>query len=255
MQTQINETESTVNGNKTLITEVQGDVNSLNTWKMAKGQQIDETIDSYQRKIWRDDLDALVYDNENLIAKDDIQSNVKLDLENYNDKGLFIIQTNSGLRDGVYITAEQLEPNTNYTIRYKYQKIDGELVAFGGIANAAFQRSASIFVDGKKGKRISYNYDDSVFVADDNDVHEVVYKFRTPSTLNKADRFGIYPNRGSNIIVTVKVSEFKLEKGVKATSWSPSPKDLARHVATIEQTAGTVKLQSDAIAKDYVKQS
>ncbi|KIX91475.1 hypothetical protein TP70_02385 [Staphylococcus microti] len=255
LQTQINETESTVNGNKTLITEVQGDVNSLNTWKMAKGQQIDETIDSYQRKIWRDDLDALVYDNENLIAKDDIQSNVKLDLENYNDKGLFIIQTNSGLRDGVYITAEQLEPNTNYTIRYKYQKIDGELVAFGGIANAAFQRSASIFVDGKKGKRISYNYDDSVFVADDNDVHEVVYKFRTPSTLNKADRFGIYPNRGSNIIVTVKVSEFKLEKGVKATSWSPSPKDLARHVATIEQTAGTVKLQSDAIAKDYVKQS
>ena len=254
LQTQINETESTVNGNKTLITEVQGDVNALNTWKTTKGQQIDETIDSYQRKIWRDDLDALAYDNENLIAKDDIQSNTKVRFENYNDKGEFTVEKGTNQHQGVYITAENLEASTEYTIRFKYRKLAGELVGFTIRKEGAFQQSGRAFIDGSPTK-VNYAILNEVFLSDDELEHEVVYHFRSPSAFQKTDKFWIQPNKVSNTPVTVEISEFKLERGAKATSWSPSPKDIARHVATIEQKADSVKLQSDAIAKDYVKQS
>ncbi|MDO5375686.1 MAG: phage tail spike protein [Staphylococcus rostri] len=254
LQTQINQTTSTANGNRTLITEVTGNVNQLNDWKTAKGQQIDETIDGYQRKIWRNDIDSLVYDNENLIAKSDIKTNTKLNLEGYSDKGKMIVEKGAKEHEGIYITAETLEPFTEYIIRFKYKKISGTLTGFSIRKDGAFQPSGNALIDGKPTK-VNYAILNEVYTSDDQLEHEVIYSFKTPSVFPKTDRFWIQPNKTSTTPVTVEISQLKLERGSKATAWTPSPKELENKVATIDQKADGIKLQADAIAQDYVKQS
>lgn len=180
---------------------------------------VKQSITSVEGKI-----DNLSVGGRNLIDYSMITSNSgNLDKSNYVKKGLITFGI-TGIYSGVRIDASKLEPNTEYVMSYKYQKTSGTLVSFGGHTAKVYENNLA-YVDGST-KGSLYSGNKSVFVKDDNEIHSVVVKFTTPSTITPSDLIYIQPNRGYDTKVSVNIYDWKLEKGNVATDWSPAPEDL-----------------------------
>ena len=169
-------------------------------------------------------IDGLSVGGRNLIDYSMITSSSgNLDKSNYVKKGLITFGI-TGIYSGVGIDASKLEPNTEYVMSYKYQKTSGTLVSFGGHTAKVYENNLA-YVDGST-KGSLYSGNKSVFVKDDNEIHSVVVKFTTPSTITPSDLIYIQPNRGYDTKVSVSIYDWKLEKGSVPTDWTPAPEDM-----------------------------
>ncbi|UBH07836.1 phage tail spike protein [Macrococcus armenti] len=186
-------------------------------------------------------VDNLEIGGRNLIEKSDIiPMNAALNMSRYNEG---VIECSiSTLYAGIRINAENLLPNSNYVISYKYKKKSGTLVAFGGHTDPAFSRVNVLKVDNVISTK-KHNDTDGVFVADDTNIHTVEYSFTTPETIVSTNCFYIQPNRGSATpeTVVVDILEFKLEKGNKATDWSLAPEDIDKSINDVTARVETVE--------------
>ena len=156
----------------------------------------------------------------NLIQYSNIGSRGKMIKDKYIYDGTVIIEP-INLHEGLSIKIPQVKPNTDYILSFKYKKLSGSLVAFGGGTNSTYENNIAT-VDGKGNKPLSHT--DSIFVADDNKTHEVAVKFKTGATVSPDDLIYIQPNRGkSGINVKVEITELQFEEGEYVTAWKPYP--------------------------------
>src|SRR5699024_4294663 len=168
-------------------------------------------------------IDGIEVGGRNLISESLISSSFgDMDKSEYVSKGI-IRFSSSAQYGGVRITAHPLLPNTEYVMRYRYKKTSGTLVSFGGHTGASWSNNKT-YVDGiEKGAHAGTS---SGFVSDDDIEHEVVVYINTPDEITVGDLFYIQENRGNTTPVKIDIYDLKLEKGTKATDWTPAPEDV-----------------------------
>src|SRR5699024_8332123 len=175
-------------------------------------------------------IDGIEIGGRNLISESLISSSFgDMDKSEYVSK-VIIRFSSSAQYGGVRITAHPLLPNTEYVMRYRYKKTSGTLVSFGGHTDASWSNNKT-YVDGiEKGTHAGTS---SGFVSDDDIEHEVVVYINTPDEITVGDLFYIQPNRGNTTPVSIDIYDLKLEKGTKATDWTPAPEDVEDNIQSV----------------------
>lgn len=238
-QEAINQAKQDISGLTATVGGHTSDISTLNNQIVLKASKTEVT----------DAVNGLVIGGVNLLRKNGISNNNGVvDYSQYYDNGKIVFNTGGSLYAGIRIQATNLLPSTKYTISYKYRKLSGTLVAFGGHTDAAFKTDLGTYVDGRK--TTAHVNTTSVFVADDTLTHKVVYTFETPATVNANDYFYIQPNRGSTTPVSVEITQWQLEEGIKATTYDISPFD---RDALISQNAAAIVVANDEIIKRVTK--
>lgn len=238
-QEAINQAKQDIGGLTATVGGHTSDISTLNNQIVLKASKTEVT----------DAVNGLVIGGVNLLRKNGISNNNGVvDYSQYYDNGKIVFNTGGYLYAGIRIQATNLLPSTKYTISYKYRKLSGTLVAFGGHTDAAFKTDLGTYVDGRK--TTAHVNTTSVFVADDTLTHKVVYTFETPATVNASDYFYIQPNRGSTTPVSVEITQWQLEEGIKATTYDISPFD---RDALTSQNAAAIVVANDEIIKRVTK--
>ncbi|WP_019377662.1 phage tail spike protein [Virgibacillus halodenitrificans] len=119
---------------------------------------------------------------------------------------------------GIRLPNSNIEPQTQYVLSFKTKKISGSVTTIAGHSG---------YIEEGKGLYIDGNYVASTFSAtypDDSNIHEIVLHFISPSAID--DWLYIQPNRSHyDLVYEMEIWDIKLEKGNKATDWTPAPED------------------------------
>lgn len=149
------------------------------------------------------------------------------DKSNYVTKGelSFTVTTSSaGFR---YDSASDYEPNTEYVLSYYVSKTSGTFSSFAGFHNGKHIIYRDFYIDGVKKSSSGYIYDS---VLDDGNRHKIEAHYVTPSAIvadGGVSYTYIQPGRGNSTLpFGIKFEGFKLEKGNRATDWTPAPEDV-----------------------------
>lgn len=199
-----------------------------------------------------DILNSFEVGGRNLIKKKQIQGidSAMLNLDNFLKNGTIefnVKSTNDGFKFDSY---DNYEPNSNYVLSYYFIKTNGTITKFGGFHNGKGNIFTKYTVDGIDYESSGYSTESSTVgaIMNDGNRHRVVVCFTTPSSIKTDDAVNftyIQPGRGNNNPnFGVKIEEFKLEKGNKATDWTPAPED-------VSQDATNKATQALADAKNY----
>lgn len=132
-----------------------------------------------------------------------------------------------------YDSASDYEPNTEYVLSYYVSKTSGTFSSFAGFHNGKGITYTDFYIDGVKKSSNGYIYDS---VLDDGNRHKIEVHYITPSTIigdSGVHYTYIQPGRGhSTLPFGIKFEGFKLEKGNKATDWTPAPEDVDSAINT-----------------------
>lgn len=180
-----------------------------------------------------DILNSLEVGGRNLVKKKQIQgiASAMLNLDNFLKNGTIefnVKSTNDGFKFDSY---DNYEPNSNYVLSYYFTKTNGTITKFGGFHNGKGNIFTRYTVDGIDYGSSGYSTESSTVgaIMNDGNRHRVVVCFTTPSSIKADDVVNftyIQPGRGNNNPnFGVKIEELKLEKGNKATDWTPAPED------------------------------
>ena len=164
--------------------------------------------------------------------------------------------TKTGAYDGTQVSSEIFEVGNVYTISFFVRKTAGTLLNIGGYISGFSQKRLSI--DGKETDAL---YGNGVSIADDTTTHYIVLTaIYNGGTDNNA--FYIQPNRGNATSVTYDLWNIKVERGEKATDFTPAWEEYYTSVQTnakIETTADDIKLSvsglTDRLNQDYYTKS
>ena len=112
-----------------------------------------------------------------------------------------------------------LTAGETYTFSYKFQKVSGELNKVGGHTGAFTPVKWSF-----DGVKQNTSYSTAIAVADDTNVHEVVF---TGVYKEASGDINLYfqPNRGNATPISVDIWDVKMELGDTATAWVPAEED------------------------------
>lgn len=174
-------------------------------------------------------VDNLQIGGRNLIKKNDILSvNCSVDTSDFVSNGKIII-ANPDEYGGVYLLAGDMgiEPNSTYILHYNLQKIDGKLLSIGGHTDPTFANSFFSVNDVFVG-----TYPSQYPLNDSSQVFKIEVIINTPNVVDKEHRIYIQPNRAYIEEVVASVTKLKLEKGNKATDWTPAPEDVDEAINT-----------------------
>lgn len=183
-----------------------------------------------------DILNSFEVGGRNLIKKKQIQGidAAMLNLDNFLKNGTIefnVKSTNDGFKFDSY---DNYEPNSNYVLSYYFIKTNGTITKFGGFHNGKGNIFTKYTVDGIDYESSGYSTESSTVgaIMNDGNRHRVVVCFTTPSSIKTDDAVNftyIQPGRGNNNPnFGVKIEELKLEKGNKATDWTPAPEDVSQ---------------------------
>lgn len=184
-------------------------------------------------KVAQSKVDGLEVGGRNLVKKKQIQgiASAMLNLDNFLKNGTIefnVKSTNDGFKFDSY---DNYEPNSNYVLSYYFTKTNGTITKFGGFHNGKGNIFTRYTVDGIDYGSSGYSTESSTVgaIMNDGNRHRVVVCFTTPSSIKADDVVNftyIQPGRGNNNPnFGVKIEELKLEKGNKATDWTPAPED------------------------------
>lgn len=184
-------------------------------------------------KVAQSKVDGLEVGGRNLVKKKQIQgiASAMLNLDNFLKNGTIefnVKSTNDGFKFDSY---DNYEPNSNYVLSYYFTKTNGTITKFGGFHNGKGNIFTRYTVDGIDYGSSGYSTESSTVgaIMNDGNRHKVVVCFTTPSSIKADDVVNftyIQPGRGNNNPnFGVKIEELKLEKGNKATDWTPAPED------------------------------
>lgn len=199
-----------------------------------------------------DILNSFEVGGRNLVKKKQIQGidSAMLNLDNFLKNGTIefnVKSTNDGFKFDSY---DNYEPNSNYVLSYYFTKTNGTITKFGGFHNGKGNIFTRYTVDGIDYESSGYSTESSTVgaIMNDGNRHRVVVCFTTPSSIKADDVVNftyIQPGRGNNNPnFGVKIEELKLEKGNKATDWTPAPED-------VSQDATNKATQALTDAKNY----
>lgn len=142
----------------------------------------------------------------------------------------------SGQYKGIYIPGELFESDTEYVLSYDMTLLsgDGSVGAHCGIAETSEMYLDGVYVGA---------YGDAVSLAQNTKLH-VEVRFRTKATTT--DSIYIQAQRGNSSPITMEhvIENLKVEKGNKATDWTPAPEDLEERVTNVESS---ITQQAEAI--------
>ncbi|RXK19099.1 phage tail spike protein [Macrococcus sp. DPC7161] len=254
LQTQINTVKQTANSNTSLITTVSGKVDSLESWKTAKGSLIDQTINAVSTKVWTNDINALKYSTANLFYNNALALSSTL-------QGNTKVLTHTGwsvpMVKPSWIT-EKLKPNTKYSISYDVKLLSKPTIPTGAsMFGMMYLYSASTNNDVVFGQLTLEQYN----AMQVGDVITVKNTFTTPPAFASDSNILIYTgyHKDSTTNATQYANmEFRnimLTESNTFSAYLPAPEDAENTMSEIKQTADSAKIQADAIGKDYVKQS
>ena len=161
--------------------------------------------------------------------------------------------TKSAAYYGTSINSAIFTAGETYTISYFICKTAGTLLNIGGHASAFAQTRLSI-----DGKETSSHYANGVLINNDTSVHYIVF---TAKYIGGTDdnRFYIQPNRGYDNSITYDLWNIKVEKGEKATDWTPAWEEYYTTVDTDakikvvdDKITSSVGAISKTLADDYL---
>ena len=168
----------------------------------------------------------------NLLSKDNILSQTTpYTEEKYIYTGLY------GAGAGLKFPASIFEIGTRYVLSFKFKKISGTLTAIGGHCSGFSSFGKKFIIDGKKEENRIYSQ--GYLMNDDSDVHsvEVYLIFNGDASDNN---LYIQPNRGAYTQSNnnkFQIWDLQLEKGDKATAWTPAPEDIETDINNARKTA------------------
>ncbi len=223
-----NTAKSTAESNTATISTVSGRVGTLEQWRTDKGSQIDQTIDAVTTKVWQDDIDKLNFENRNLIEGTTLMNkDINKTWGGYNQLHMVdIVSANSKLKVGDTVT-----------LSFDVQMTDGTYLRIydsnGQIDKTIGEKTYTNI--GNTKQRLSYTT-----------------TLKASSKNNANWRLAFYNNNNGDKFT---IENIKLELGSKATPYSIAPEDAENRMTEIQSTADAVKIQADAISKDYVKQA
>lgn len=155
-----------------------------------------------------------VYDY-GLFGKEDVQkwTDTDMTIEDNGDIELTV----RGSLSGLYIINDDkvnMKQNTTYILSYDYQKIDGNLLSFGGHTGGNMVSNSKLYVDGELVDKVHHDHD-SVYTGNDMNEHSVVFIFETGRNLKTGNHFNanglwIQPNRQFKETATVKIRNLML---------------------------------------------
>lgn len=157
---------------------------------------------------------------------------------------------------GTKIVSSIFEAGETYTISFFLRKTAGTLSNIGGHISAFAQQRLSV-----DGKETSALYGNGVSISNDTSIHYIVFtgKYNGGSEDNN---FYIQPNRGIATSVTYDLWNIKVERGEKATDFTPAWEEYYTSVQTnaqIEATASQIRLSVDGLTdrlnEDYYTKS
>ncbi|GAA3723232.1 hypothetical protein GCM10022378_11690 [Salinicoccus jeotgali] len=203
IQSQVASYEANVDGFRTEVVTLQGDIDDADSWMADKGAIIDGNADAIRTRVWQTDIDAIEIGGRNLFQ----QSNYSKHLHNQGT-----------INNSATSAVIKVEPNTTYTISYTVTESNRFGIYQGDLPNGDISKpSPNIstvigYINTVEGSKIN----------------------RTFTTGSVGEFIFVYLDFGSG---SVKEPYLKLEKGNKATDWTPALED------TIQFT--DFKLQSD----------
>lgn len=182
-----------------------------------------------------DELANLEFGGRNLVTL----SNVTRSHATVNDYKYTLTKTSTSGNPYIRVSDEIFEDDTEYVVTFKVRKISGDVHYMGGHSTVAVHSSTKIYLDGELvtegGNGWSNNDRDSVY-PNDNKTHQYMIKFRTKNDVasDSNARWYIQPNRpayGSDFVV--EIWDWQLEKGNKATDWTPAPEDVDQKIDVV----------------------
>ncbi|MDO6448081.1 phage tail spike protein [Oceanobacillus profundus] len=201
---------------QTDLRDAEGNINTLT----QTASSLDSTIKSV-----RDDLDGLEIGGRNIV------SNNSLTMSLATKNGYVYRLTKTGASNPyLRVSKNYFEPDSNYVATFKVKKISGTVngmaghnVSFGAGNGDIYRDRVKVYSDR------SWSSGDQDY-PDDTNTHSYEVHFKTPKSFpaDSAPYWYIQPNRpnyGPNYVI--EIWDFQIEKGTKATDWSPAPEDLA----------------------------
>lgn len=231
-------TDTAVSDLKNLTSSVETVTNTVN----AQGTQIKNIQGQINTKIWQQDITTAVTNlqvgGRNLLTKTNQgktywsfnKQNGTVSIESYETIGVKINCTVASTGYAVILYAfEQkqvnlLEPNMEYVLSF-------DLISSNTVA--ASVRICQPDATDMLANAVAFHVD-----AGTKWVHKSVTLRTNALTLDKSNQF-VYIN-GFNKVGTVCFKNLKLEKGNKATDWTPAPEDVDADIASVEKTVTTL---------------
>src|SRR5699024_2404541 len=176
----------------------------------------------------------------------------------------FLRKTPSSGNPWLRVADDIFEDDTYYVVTFKSRKLSGDVKLIGGHAAVAENSTTEIYLDGEliteKGSGWS-NTDRNSTYPNDFKTHHHEIRFKTVKNVSSVSnaRWYIQPNRGNyGDSFEMEVWDWQVEKGTRATDWSPAPEDLVgseeytgeKLVSMIEQTANSITLSANKINFD-----
>jgi hypothetical protein len=174
----------------------------------------------------KDYADQIQVGGRNLAKRADlVASEVTLDLSNFS-RGSFTIEKSIAYA-GVKVKIGHLEPDTKYILHYKFKKLSGTLIKWGGAYDAgSIVSPAPAYYDGV----LRWNYADPKNMTDDTAIHDVVVPFTTQNSVDPTHAIWIQPNRSDGTTIKAEIIELQLMRGTRVMDWQPAPEDVQQQI-------------------------
>ncbi|AAU85100.1 tail tip protein Tal [Bacillus phage BCASJ1c] len=156
---------------------------------------------------------------------------------------------------GIRVSSSVFEPHTDYIMSFKIRKISGTVTTLAG--HSSLMSASKVYRNGELISENNWSSGTGVNeYPDTDDVYEYVIYFRTGSLSSSDNNLYIQPNRAHyGYGYTVEVWDLQVEKGNKATDWTPAPEDvqqqiddanniISNHTTLFEQTERAINLRA-----------
>ncbi|MDO6451712.1 phage tail spike protein [Oceanobacillus profundus] len=228
------------------------DINGSLSAKVERGifDEFTETVeyDMAQVNLRYDEISTTVSNIQ--IGGRNIVSNDSLSMSLATQNGYVYRLTKTGASNPyLRVSRNHFDANSNYIATFKVKKISGTVFSMAG-HSLSFE-SAVIYRDGVKLSSSNWSSGDQNY-PNDTDTHFYEVHFSTPASFptDSAPYWYIQPNRsayGENY--ALEIWDFQIEKGTKATDWTPAPEDIDQRMTVAEshitQLADDITLKVD----------
>ena len=158
----------------------------------------------------------------------------------------YVYQGSYGAGAGLKFPVSIFTVGENYVLSFKIKKVSGTFTYIGG-HDAGFACKA-FYVDAVKSSKI---YSSGQSVVDDTNTH-VINVYLTYNGNASDNNLYIQPNRGGYISENTSVFQIwdiKIEKGNKATDWTPAPEDVQYEIDAAQTTANNAAPKTSAVKR------
>lgn len=230
---------------------MQTNVSALSTDVSTQGTQLTAVQGQISSKIWQQDITTAVNDiqigGRNLLRYDNIvEFNANIDKSSLISKGKVVCSGNDIHTGFRFDSASYYDASTIYILS-GYITVTSRNCENVYLFNGKNLSFISFSIDGVEyGSPLDSYVTNANAVLNDGKKHYFELKYKTPVNIptdEKVNYTYIQLNKYSTTPITYEIEAFKLEKGNKATDWTPAPEDvnddilaLTTQYSTLEQT-------------------